>query len=101
LYPEGHRSRGGELGKFATAGVRAVLKEQRWPVYLIVTDGFWVCRNAKDFLFRIHEIDGRTEVLGPFDPPPTDAEVPAFMERMREMMLRTLEEMRHARNGSG
>ena len=64
LYPEGHRSRGGELGKFATAGIRAVLKEQRWPVYLIVTDGFWVCRNAKDFFFRIHKIHGRTEVLG-------------------------------------
>jgi 1-acyl-sn-glycerol-3-phosphate acyltransferase len=101
LYPEGHRSRGGELGKFATAGLRVILKEHRWPVYLIVTDGFWVCRNAKDFLFRIHKIDGRTEVLGPFDPPAEDAEVPAFVERMRETMLRKLEEMRDARNGSG
>ena len=95
LYPEGHRSRGGELGKFATAGIRAVLKEQRWPVYLIVTDGFWVCRNAKDFFFRIHKIHGRTEVLGPFDPPPTDAEVPDFVERMRETMQAKLTEMRN------
>jgi 1-acyl-sn-glycerol-3-phosphate acyltransferase len=94
LYPEGHRSRGGELGKFATAGIRAVLKEQRWPVYLIVTDGFWVCRNAKDFFFRIHKIHGRTEVLGPFDPPATDAEVPDFVERMRETMQAKLTEMR-------
>jgi 1-acyl-sn-glycerol-3-phosphate acyltransferase len=94
LYPEGHRSRGGELGRFATAGIRAILKEQRWPVYLIVTDGFWVCRNAKDFLFRIHQIAGRTEVLGPFDPPAEDAEVPAFVERMRETMRAKLEEMR-------
>ena len=94
LYPEGHRSRGGDLGRFATAGVRAVLKERLWPVYVIVTDGFWVCRNAKDFLFRIHEIDGKTEVLGPFDPPATDAEVPAFVERMRETMKARLEEMR-------
>ena len=94
LYPEGHRSRGGELGRFATAGIRAILKEQRWPVYLIVTDGFWVCRNAKDFLFRVHKIDGRTEVLGPFDPPADEAEVPAFVERMYETMLEKLEEMR-------
>jgi 1-acyl-sn-glycerol-3-phosphate acyltransferase len=94
LYPEGHRSRGGDLGRFATAGIRAVLKERRWPVYLIVTDGFWVCRNAKDFLFRVHKIDGRTEVLGPFDPPADEAEVPAFVERMRETMLAKLEEMR-------
>jgi 1-acyl-sn-glycerol-3-phosphate acyltransferase len=101
LYPEGHRARGGELGTFASAGIRVVLKEHRWPVYLIVTDGFWVCRNAKDFLFRIHKIDGRTEILGPFDPPATDAEVPAFVERMRETMQAKLEEMRNARNGSG
>jgi len=101
LYPEGHRARGGELGTFASAGIRVILKEHRWPVYLIVTDGFWVCRNAKDFLFRIHKIDGRTEILGPFDPPATDAEVPAFVERMRETMLRQLEEMRDTRNGSG
>jgi 1-acyl-sn-glycerol-3-phosphate acyltransferase len=101
LYPEGHRQRGGALGTFASAGIRVILKEHRWPVYLIVTDGFWACRKAKDFLFRIHKIDGRTEVLGPFDPPATDAEVPAFVERMRETMLRKLEEMRDARNGSG
>lgn len=94
LYPEGHRARGGELERFATAGIRGILKERRWPVYLIVTDGFWVCRNAKDFFFRIHRIDGRTEVLGPFEPPASDAEVPDFVERMRETMLAKLEEMR-------
>jgi 1-acyl-sn-glycerol-3-phosphate acyltransferase len=94
LYPEGHRSRGGDLGKFATAGIRAILKEHRWPVYLIVTDGFWVCRNAKDFFFRVHKIDGRTEVLGPFDPPAEESEVGDFVLRMRETMLAKLEEMR-------
>jgi 1-acyl-sn-glycerol-3-phosphate acyltransferase len=94
LYPEGHRSRGGELGRFATAGIRATLKERRWPVYVIVTDGFWVCRGLKDFIFAIHRIDGKTEVLGPFDPPPADADLPAFVERMRETMQAKLAEMR-------
>lgn len=101
LYPEGHRGRGGELQPFASAGIRVVLTERRMPVYLIVTDGFWVCRKAKDFFFRIHEIHGRTEILGPFDPPVDEAEVPAFVERMRETMQAKLEEMRDARNGSG
>jgi len=101
LYPEGHRGRGGELQPFATAGMRAILKEGRSPVYLIVTDGFWVCRNAKDFFLGIHRIEGRTEVLGPFDPPAAEDEVTAFLERMRETMISKLEEMRDARNGSG
>jgi 1-acyl-sn-glycerol-3-phosphate acyltransferase len=94
LYPEGHRGRGGDVAPFATAGIRVVLQERRTPVYLIVTDGFWVCRNAKDFFFGIHRIQGRTEVLGPFDPPEAEAEVPAFVERMRETMIAKLEEMR-------
>ena len=51
-------------------------------------------RNAKDFFFGIHKIDARTEVLGPFDPPEAEAEVPAFLERMRETMQAKLEEMR-------
>jgi 1-acyl-sn-glycerol-3-phosphate acyltransferase len=101
LYPEGHRARGGELAPFATAGIRVILNERRSPLYLIVTDGFWVCRGFKDFVFGIHRIHGRTEVLGPFHPPAADAEVPAFLERMRETMLAKLEEMRDARNGSG
>jgi len=101
LYPEGHRGRGGELQPFATAGMRVVLNERRMPVYLIVTDGFWVCRRFADFVFRIHRIDGRTEVLGPFHPPAADEEVPAFLERMRDTMLAKLGEMRDARNGRG
>ena len=100
LYPEGHRGQGGELQPFASAGIRVILKERRSPVYLIVTDGFWVCRSLRDFLFGIHKIDGRTEVLGPFDPPAADAEVAAFVERMRETMQAKLKEM-NARNGSG
>lgn len=94
LYPEGHRGKGGELAPFATAGMRAILNERRIPAYLIVTDGFWVCRRLKDFIFGIHRIDGRTEVLGPFDPPAAEDEVPAFLERMRKTMLAKLDEMR-------
>ena len=97
----GHRGQGGELQPFASAGIRVILKERHTPVYLIVTDGFWVCRRLKDFVVGIHRIDGRSEVLGPFDPPTAEAEVTAFVERMRETMLAKLEEMRDARNGSG
>ena len=96
LYPEGHRQHGGELGTFASAGIRVILKERTTPVYLIVTDGYWVCRRLKDFIFGIHRIDGKTEVLGPFDPPATDAEVPEFVERMRDAMNARLAEMRRS-----
>jgi 1-acyl-sn-glycerol-3-phosphate acyltransferase len=97
IFPEGHRTRDGEIGPFHSAGVQVILRERRVPVYLVVTDGFWTCRRLVDFVFNIHRINGRTEVLGPFAPPGPDG-VAAFVDEMREKMVAHLHQMR-ARNG--
>jgi 1-acyl-sn-glycerol-3-phosphate acyltransferase len=97
LFPEGHRSRDGSIGPFETAGVRVVLGERAMPVFLIVTDGFWVAPRVVDFAFRVHRLHGETEVLGPFQPPATTAEIPAFVERMRATMIDHLTQMRARR----
>jgi 1-acyl-sn-glycerol-3-phosphate acyltransferase len=97
IFPEGHRTRDGEIGPFHSAGVQVILRERRVPVYLVVTDGFWTCRRLVDFVFNIHRINGRTEVLGPFAPPEPDA-VAGFVDEMREKMVAHLHQMR-ARNG--
>ena len=69
VFPEGHRTRDGEIQPFHTAGLEIMLRERPLPVYVVVTDGFWTCRRFVDFLWNMDRIDGRTEVLGPFDPP--------------------------------
>jgi 1-acyl-sn-glycerol-3-phosphate acyltransferase len=97
IFPEGHRTRDGEIGPFHSAGVQVILRERRVPVYLVVTDGFWTCRRLVDFVFNIHRINGRTEVLGPFAPPEPDG-VAAFVDEMRGKMVTHLHQMR-ARNG--
>jgi 1-acyl-sn-glycerol-3-phosphate acyltransferase len=94
IFPEGHRSRDGSIGPFETAGLRVVLGQRRMPVYLIVTDGFWVSRRLSDLVFRVHEIRGRTEVVGPFEPPARSQELPRFVEELRERMIAQLEAMR-------
>jgi len=94
LFPEGHRTRGGEVSPFETAGLRVLLRERPAPVYLVVTDGYWTCRTLSDFVFNMGRIDGRTEVLGPYEPPASPAEFPAFIERMRETMVAHLESLR-------
>src|SRR5690606_29027752 len=39
LYPEGTRTRDGSLGEWREAGLRAILAERRWTVYMMVADG--------------------------------------------------------------
>jgi 1-acyl-sn-glycerol-3-phosphate acyltransferase len=99
IFPEGHRSRDGSVGPFETGGLRVVLGARRMPVYLIVTDGFWVSRRLFDFVFRVHEIRGETDVLGPFLPPEAISDLPAFIEGLRTMMITHLDAMR--RRGPG
>ena len=93
IFPEGHRTRDGEIGPFHAAGAQVILRERPVPVYLVVTDGFWTARRLVDFVFNIHRIDGRTEILGPF-PPPEPGRIAPFVEEMREKMVAQLHAMR-------
>jgi len=58
IFPEGHRSRTGEVGRFRTAGLEAMLRERRLPVYVVVNDGMWRARRFTDAIFRAHLMDG-------------------------------------------
>jgi 1-acyl-sn-glycerol-3-phosphate acyltransferase len=94
IFPEGHRSRDGEIGPFRAAGTLVALTERRRPVYLAVSDGFWTCCRLVDFLFNVHKIRGETEVLGPFDPPQAPEELAGFVEHLRQLMIDHLKAMR-------
>jgi 1-acyl-sn-glycerol-3-phosphate acyltransferase len=94
VFPEGHRSGSGGIDEFATAGLKVILRERKGPVWLVVTDGFQDCRTIGDFVFNMHEVDGRTEVLGPYEPPAGDGEIRSFTERMREEMIAHLRSRR-------
>jgi hypothetical protein len=39
VFPEGHRTRDGEIQEFHTAGLEIMLRERPLPVYVLVTDG--------------------------------------------------------------
>jgi 1-acyl-sn-glycerol-3-phosphate acyltransferase len=97
IFPEGHRTRDGSVQEFHPAGLQTMLRERPVPVYLVVTDGFWTCRSFVDFVFGMDTIDGRTEVLGPFSPPESPAEVPAFVEGLRAKMIERLAALREGR----
>jgi len=94
VFPEGHRTRDGEIRPFRPAGLTAILEARRLTTYVVVSDGFWLGRRFVDSLFNVNKIRGRTEVMGPFESPADADQIPAFVEGLREKMVERLAEMR-------
>jgi 1-acyl-sn-glycerol-3-phosphate acyltransferase len=101
IFPEGHRSRDGHVGRFRAAGLEAMLRARRVPVYLVVNDGAWRVRTFIDLLYRAHLIDARSEVLGPFEIPENPDAISAFIHGCREKIVRHQAEMRGEVSASG
>jgi 1-acyl-sn-glycerol-3-phosphate acyltransferase len=94
IYPEGTRSRDGKIGRWKRRGIRILLENRQWEVYLLVADGFWQAARLKDFVATVSTVRGRMVRLGPFTSPPPGEPVDAFIDEMRERMEETLSELR-------
>jgi 1-acyl-sn-glycerol-3-phosphate acyltransferase len=97
IFPEGHRSRDGELADFMKSGLKLVLARARRPVYCIVADGMWRSRTFADAALRFADtrIDG--VVLGPFAVPDDTRALDAFIDELRDRMAAALHALRRAR----
>jgi hypothetical protein len=51
-------------------------------------------RRLADLLFRVHLIDARSEVWGPFAPPEDPAAFPQFVQELRGSLVARLAERR-------
>ncbi len=100
IFPEGHRTRDGRIGRFMRSGLRLVLRRARRPVYCVVADGATASRTLADALTRFAHSDVRVTVLGPFAPPEStdDAEVDAFIDQLHGRMTDALARLRGARD---
>ena len=94
IFPEGSRSRDGEIGEFQTAGLRVILKARPWRVHVLVTDGCWRRADLKSLLSSSRKLRSRTEHAGVIDwDRPTDAIEP-LMSEIQARMRRKLKAMR-------
>jgi len=94
IFPEGTRTRNGEIGRFKTTGLALILEQKPWTVYLVVADGFWQRAKMKHFLGGMSAIRGRVEAMGPFEWSDPEADPAPFIREMREHMVQRLAEMR-------
>ena len=95
IYPEGHRSRDGEIQPFMAHGLKLVFRHApRCPVYLVVIDGAWHIRSISDIAFRLAGRTVRVRVLGPFAVPTERGDHDAFIDSLRGEMVAMLARLR-------
>lgn len=94
LFPEGTRSKNGEIGRFKKAGISRILAARPWTVYVFVGDGFWRAPRFKDFVRNLSHVEGRMEHVGTLEWTDPSADPMAFMEEVRNMMKERLSAMR-------
>lgn len=100
IFPEGHRTRDGSIGRFMRSGLRITFAHARKPVYCVVADGMMRARTTTDALAGFANTDIRVSILGPFSPPadPTAEAVDAFGEQLHSRMTEALADLRAGRD---
>jgi 1-acyl-sn-glycerol-3-phosphate acyltransferase len=95
LYPEGHRTRDGEIRPWKRGGLDAFLSARAWTVHVVVIDGLWKSARIPDFIRTLTQVRCRLESAGVFEYDGRGRESQReFIERMHTAMCDKLSAMR-------
>jgi 1-acyl-sn-glycerol-3-phosphate acyltransferase len=94
VFPEGSRTRDGEIARFKRGALGTLLATRSWTVYVFVADGFWRVARYKDFLHHVRGVRGRISHVGVFEWTDPGADPEPFIESIRDAMVAQLETMR-------
>ncbi|MEQ9570032.1 MAG: lysophospholipid acyltransferase family protein [Longimicrobiales bacterium] len=94
IYPEGTRTKDGEIGPFRPAGMGLILRARPFEVHAFVVDGLWRYAKFEDLIGNLDGLDARMEYVGRFDWTDPTADPEPFVEDLRNRMVDTLAAMR-------
>lgn len=94
IFPEGTRTRDGEIGSFKRAGLQALLAARPWEVWILVADGTWQAARLVDFLENVSTIRATLTAVGPFTWSDPTADPAAFIGELHGRMVEALEALR-------
>ncbi len=103
IFPEGHRSRDGGLGRFMRNGLRIFLSRAERPVYCVAVHGMVNARTFADGLANFANLDIRIAISDAITPPPRGSDedtVDAFIDSLRQRMAAMLAEL-DGKSGTG
>lgn len=86
VFPEGTRSRTGELGVFHSAGFRKILEVDALPILVAAVDGGREVAKLKGFFANFGKTPYSTTFLGILPPPTNKKEALAALETSRKMI---------------
>jgi len=95
LFPEGTRTRDGNVGKFYSAGFRKLTEATLLPVAVCALDGGWQIRDISTIMRRLKNGSYRVKVLKVFPAPKTKDAQAALLEESRVLIQAQLDEWRN------
>jgi 1-acyl-sn-glycerol-3-phosphate acyltransferase len=95
LFPEGHRTRDGEIRPWKRGALDAFLSARVWTVHVVVIDGLWQVALIPDFIRNLTRVRCRFESAGVFEYDGRGRERhDELVEQMHAAMCAKLSEMR-------
>ena len=94
LFPEGTRSRDGNVQKFYTAGFRTLSETSGLPVAVCAVDGGWKIADLKGLLKNIHKGSYRLKILKVYDCPSGKDECQKLLDEAKVLIEQQLVEWR-------
>jgi len=94
VFPEGTRTRNGDISRFKLGGLSRLLAARPWTVYIFVADGFWRAARFRDFITDLAHVEGKMEHVGTLEWTDPTADPTDLAEKVRNMMQERLTAMR-------
>ena len=94
LFPEGSRTRDGNVGKFFSAGFRQLTESTGLPVVVCALDGGWKLRDLKNIINNLKCGSYRVKILKIYDAPSTKEDCNMILEEARTLMQQQVEQWR-------
>ena len=94
IFPEGTRSRDGNLRDFKAAGTAILARHLDLPVVVVTLDGTWRAAQPKQILRNLPGLRIRVHVDPPRPVEPFQREARATLDQLRETMARRITEFR-------
>ena len=94
LFPEGSRTKDGNVGKFYSAGFRKLTESTKLPVVVCALDGGYQLRDLRKIFTKLKCGSYRVNVLKIFDCPKTKEECNEILEKARTLIQTQVDKWR-------